>query len=163
VGRAPAVHRAGAVAPDVGPVSDGVGRNDDVFQAFGFVGPVLVGEGVGLRGESEIFHRSVVGVSGEHEELGHEGGFGNAAVVAESRHEIGRTAPRGDRGQMRRTKGCYLPLGDRVVGLSDQTDLAVRPRLDAGPFDDVVKVVCLSVAEEAVLPVGTSGAVGIGK
>src|SRR4051812_25981112 len=57
--------------------------------------------------------------------------------------EVAPALPRADGRQVRRLKGCDLPLLDREIGNSDQADLAGRPGLHCRPFDGVVIVLGL--------------------
>src|SRR4029078_13689107 len=67
-------------------------------------------------------------------------GIVDAAVVAELTIEIGKTLPDADGGEMLRLQARYLPLVDGVIRNTAQTDLAVRPRLHAGPLDAIMEV-----------------------
>ena len=68
----------------------------------------------------------------------------NAAVVAGVAVVIPMALPRADRGEVRRLQRGGLPLVDGEIGDAEQPDLAVRPRLRAGPFDQLVVVLVLA-------------------
>ena len=50
-------------------------------------------------------------------------------------------------GEMRRLQGSHMPLIDRIIGDSQQADLAVAPGLGARPLDAEVKIAGLSRGE----------------
>src|SRR5215831_1613041 len=64
----------------------------------------------------------------------------DAAVMGHIAVPVGGALPDAHGGQVRRRKARDVPLIDRVVGDAVEPDLAVRPRLHAGPFDAVVKI-----------------------
>src|SRR5690348_8244558 len=64
----------------------------------------------------------------------------DAAVMTEVAVEVGEALPNADGGEVLRLQVRHLPLVDRVIGDAAQADFAVRPGLDAGPFDAVVEV-----------------------
>src|SRR5262249_19136505 len=68
----------------------------------------------------------------------------DAAVVAQLPIEVGKAFPDADRGEVFGLKARDLPLVDRVVRDAGEPDLAVRPRLRAGPFDAVVEILRLA-------------------
>src|ERR1051326_72503 len=59
----------------------------------------------------------------------------DAAVVAGIAVAVVLSLPRDDGGEMRRVPGGDAPLVVRVVRNAEHADLAVAPRLFAGPFD----------------------------
>src|SRR5512139_3629996 len=64
----------------------------------------------------------------------------DAAVMRHVAVEIGGALPKADRGEMPGLKRRALPLVLGIIGDAVQADLAVRPRLYAGPFDALRKV-----------------------
>src|SRR5262252_5073057 len=60
---------------------------------------------------------------------------------------VRRALPHADGCEMRRLQRRHVPLVDRVVRYAVEPDLAVRPRLDAGPFDAVIEILRLSRRE----------------
>src|ERR1700722_16884130 len=58
---------------------------------------------------------------------------------------------------MRRLQRSHLPLVDGVIGNAFETDTAVRPRLDAGPFDAFIKVARLPGRKMIDMPGRPSG------
>ena len=68
----------------------------------------------------------------------------NTAVVAGIAVAIVLALPRDDGRQVRRVHGGNAPLVAGVVGNAEHADLAVAPRLRAGPFDALVEVLNLA-------------------
>src|ERR1700721_134369 len=66
----------------------------------------------------------------------------DAAVMRHVPIEIGGALPRTDRREMLRLQRRRLPLILGIIGDSVQSDLATRPRLDAGPFHAGREVLC---------------------
>src|SRR5512139_3512197 len=64
----------------------------------------------------------------------------DAAVMRHVAVEIGGALPKADRGEMPGLKRRALPLVLGIIGDAVQADLAVRPRLYAGPFGALRKV-----------------------
>ena len=60
---------------------------------------------------------------------------------------VGGAFPDAHRGEMRRLERRDVPLIDAVIGNAVEPDLAVRPRLHAGPFDAVVEILGLARRE----------------
>ncbi len=71
----------------------------------------------------------------------------NAAMVRHVAIPVGGALPDAHGGEMRGLHRRHLPLVDAVVGNAVEADLAVRPGLDAGPFDAVVEVLGLARRE----------------
>ena len=65
-------------------------------------------------------------------------------MAAELAVIVRRTLPDAQRGEMRRLERADLPLVHRVVGDAVDADLAVAPRLRAGPLDASVEVLRLA-------------------
>src|SRR3954466_9363396 len=60
---------------------------------------------------------------------------------------VGGALPDTHGGKVRRLQRRHVPLGDAVVGDAVEPDLAVGPRLYAGPFDAIVEVLGLARRE----------------
>ena len=60
---------------------------------------------------------------------------------------VGRAFPDAHRGEVRRLQRGDVPLVDAVIRDAVEPDLAVRPRLHAGPFDAVIEVLGLARRE----------------
>jgi hypothetical protein len=71
----------------------------------------------------------------------------NAAVMRHVPIPVGSAFPDAHRGEVGRLKRSHVPLIDPVVGDPVEADLAVGPGLHAGPFDAVVKILCLAWRE----------------
>ena len=71
----------------------------------------------------------------------------HAAVMRHVAIPVGRALPDAHRGEVRRLQRRDVPRVDAVVRDAVQPDLAVRPRLHAGPFDAVVEVLRLARRE----------------
>ena len=67
----------------------------------------------------------------------------NAALIDRGAIRIVEPVEGGDAGERRRFLDRHPPLRHAEIGLPDAADLAVRPRLMAEPFDDVVKIFLL--------------------
>src|SRR5262249_51771954 len=63
--------------------------------------------------------------------------------------------------QMRWPLDRHEPLRHGVVGLSNASDVAVRPSLRCNPLDGVKQVALLDLVQESILTVGTPGAANI--
>ena len=85
----------------------------------------------------------------------------NAAVVRHVAIPVGGAFPDAHGGQMRRLARSHVPLVDAVIGNAVQSDLAVRPRLGAGPFDAVVIILGLARRERIDEARRTAGAARI--
>ena len=68
----------------------------------------------------------------------------HAAVVRHVAIPVGGAFPHAHGGEVRRLQRGHLPLVDAVIGDAVEPDLAVRPRLHAGPFDAVVEILGLA-------------------
>ncbi len=64
----------------------------------------------------------------------------NAAMPAQFAVVIRRAFPDAQGGKMRRLERADRPLIHGVIGYAVDTDFAVTPRLRAGPFDTLVKI-----------------------
>ena len=71
----------------------------------------------------------------------------DAAVVRHVAIPVGGAFPDAHGGQVRRLARRHLPLVDAIIGNAVEPDLAVRPRLHAGPFDAVVIILGLARRE----------------
>ena len=60
---------------------------------------------------------------------------------------VGGALPDAHGGEVRRLQRRHVPLVDAVIGNAVEPDLAVRPRLHAGPFDAIVEVLGLARRE----------------
>src|SRR5262249_59226415 len=60
---------------------------------------------------------------------------------------VGSALPNAHGGEVRRRKARDVPLIDGVVGDAVESDLAVLPRLAAGPFDAVVVLLRFPLAK----------------
>ena len=67
-------------------------------------------------------------------------GAENAAMMRHVAIPVGGAFPDAHGGEVRRLQRRDMPLVDAVVGDAVQADLAVGPRLHAGPFDAVVEI-----------------------
>src|SRR5262249_23773568 len=68
----------------------------------------------------------------------------NATMMCHIAVPIGGTFPDAHGGEMRRLQRSDGPLVDAVVGNTVESDLAVRPGVNARAFDTIVKVFCLA-------------------
>src|SRR5271169_561726 len=68
----------------------------------------------------------------------------DAAVMGHVTVPVGGAFPDAHGGEVRRLARRHVPLVDAVIGNAVEADFAVRPRLDAGPFDAVVKILALA-------------------
>src|SRR5262249_30535202 len=71
----------------------------------------------------------------------------DAAVMGHVAVPVGGALPDAHGGQVRRLQRRDVPLIDSVIGNPVEPDLAVRPRLHAGPFDAVVEILGLARRE----------------
>ena len=71
----------------------------------------------------------------------------DAAVMGHVAIPVGGALPDAHGGEVRRLQRSDVPLVDAVIGDAVEADLAVRPRLHAGPFDAVVEVLGLARRE----------------
>src|SRR6266478_1198087 len=71
----------------------------------------------------------------------------DAAVMGHVAVPVGGALPHAHGGEVRRLEARHMPLIDGVIGDTVEPDLAVRPRLRAGPFDAVVEVLGLAGRE----------------
>src|SRR5882757_4138610 len=71
---------------------------------------------------------------------------------------VGGPFPDTHRLQMGWLQGRHLPLVDRIVGDAIEADLAIRPGLDAGPFDTLIEVARLPGREMIDMAGRSSGA-----
>src|SRR6185437_9872864 len=74
----------------------------------------------------------------------HEAAAEDAAVMRHVAVEVGGALPGADRGEVLRLQRRRLPLVLGVIGDAVEADLAVRPRLYAGPVDALRQVLRLA-------------------
>ena len=85
----------------------------------------------------------------------------NAAVVRHIAIPVGGALPDAHGGEMRRLERRHVPLVDAVIGNAVEPDLAVRPRLHAGPFDALVEILGFARREMIDHAGRAAGAAGI--
>jgi hypothetical protein len=85
----------------------------------------------------------------------------NAAVVRHVAIPVGGAFPDAHGGKVRRLERRHVPLIDAVVRNAVEPDLAVRPRLHAGPFDALVEIFRLARREMIDHAGRAAGAAGI--
>src|SRR5262249_27757851 len=155
-----AVDLAARVQIDLAPHADRIERHLDLVQALRraalapetVVGRMLVDEQVEVAGllasvlavRWKAVDDAVLVPPVAPEEIAK-----NAALVDRRAVGIGEAVERGDAGERRRLRGRHPPLQHAEVGLPHAADLAVRPRLAADPFDDVVEIPLLVAVEKA--------------
>src|SRR5215471_2508272 len=71
----------------------------------------------------------------------------DAAVMGHVAVPVGGALPDAYGGQVRWLQRRHVPLIDAVIGNPVEPDLAVRPRLHAGPFDAIVEILGLARRE----------------
>src|SRR6185437_11033873 len=85
----------------------------------------------------------------------------DAAVPAKLAVIVGRSLPDAERGQMRRPQRAGRPLVHGVIRYTVHADLAVAPRLGAGPFDALINVLRLARRPDVEHAGRAAGAAGI--
>jgi hypothetical protein len=85
----------------------------------------------------------------------------DAAVVRHVAVEIGGALPQADRGEVLRLQRRALPLVLGVIGDAVQSDLAVRPRLHAGPLDALRQILRFAKRPDVDHTGRTSGAAAV--
>src|SRR6202030_1548561 len=159
---AEAVDIAAGVQIDLAPDADRIERHLDLVQTLGraalapeiVVGRVLLDEQVQIAfllarrlpvGRMAIYDAVLV------PQIAAEEIAQNAALVDRGAIRIVEPVESGDAGQRRRFLDRHPPLRHAKIRLPDAADLAVRPRLMAEPFDDVVEVFLLVLVEQSEL------------
>ena len=160
LGAAKAVDIAAGVQIDLAPDPDRIKRYLDFVQTLGgaalapkiIVSRVLLNEQVQIAGL--LARRFAVGRMAIDDAvlvppIAAEEIAQNAALVDRGAIRIVQPVEGGDAGERRRFLDRHPPLRHAKVRLPDAADFAVRPRLMAEPFDDVVEVFLLVLVEQA--------------
>ena len=134
---------------EVVPSGRDVGGHDHLAEIGDLVGPVRVHQRIALCHAALVVdaEQPAGARRGEVGELD----AGNAALVERLAVHVGHALPRGDAGQVGRLFGSDVPLADGERGGPGHSDPAVAPGLLGAPFDEVVAVLGILLAELLVV------------
>jgi hypothetical protein len=82
----------------------------------------------------------------------------NSAVVGNVAVHIDRAIVGRDAFEAGRVHYTHEPLRPTIIGLTVATDASIAPRLARAPFDDLVEILLLVLAQEVVLALRQAGA-----
>ena len=160
LGAAKAVDIAAGMQIDLAPDADRIKRHLDLLEPLGgralaperVIGRMLLQEEVqiaGLLARMLAVRRMAIDDAVLVPPIAAEEIPQHAALIDRGAVGIVEPVEGGDAGKRRRLLDRHPPLQHAEIGLADAADLAVRPRLMAEPFDDVIKIFLFVLVEEA--------------
>src|SRR6185312_9879294 len=148
------------------PTRTDEGRHLDLLERRLLLAPITVDQRMALDvGKKILGHDEFLVPAALHAVLPpdrDEAGLGDAALGDEFAIKIADAFPRHDGFQMRRAQRRDAPLRHREIGDAGQRDATIAPALCGGPFDEIVVILGVLVAEHAGAAFGFMHAAYIG-